>query len=73
MVCITPKTVTKAIYNMWQFLMWGVTLYLIHSYLTTGSPKCWKDCLQIAQYSQAFDIVLSLIGWTNNSVLTVAQ
>ena len=39
------QRITKTIYNIGQFLMWAVTLYLIHNYITTGSPKCWKDCL----------------------------
>jgi hypothetical protein len=38
------------VHNMFQFITWGLTLYLIHSYMTTGSPPCWREVLMIAQY-----------------------
>ena len=60
-------------HNLFQALSWGVTLYLLLSYIATGSPPCWKECLMIAQYSQAFDIVLSAAGLTKNNFFTVFQ
>ena len=38
------------VHNMCQFFAWATCLYLIVSYLTTGSPPCWRECVQIAQY-----------------------
>lgn len=35
-------------HNMFQFIMWAMTLYLINAYLTTGTPPCWRECLMIA-------------------------
>jgi len=50
-----------------------VTLYLMESYLRTGSPKCWKDCLHIAQFAQMFDFVLAVLKLTPNNPFTVLQ
>ncbi len=33
------------LHNMFQLATWGITLYLIESYIRTGSPPCWRDVL----------------------------
>lgn len=35
-------------HNLFQIMVWGCTLYLVESYIRTGSPKCWKECVIIA-------------------------
>ena len=61
------------VHNMFQFITWGLTLYLIHSYMTTGSPPCWREVLTIAQYEQSFDIVLSALKMIPNNPVTVTK
>jgi len=62
-----------SLHNFFQMASWALTLYLMESYLRTGSPKCWKNCLEIAQYEQAFDFVLALLKLTPNNPITVMQ
>jgi hypothetical protein len=64
-------SVVVSLHNFFQMASWAVTLYLMESYLRTGSPKCWKNSLEIAQYEQAFDFILALLKWTPNNPITV--
>ena len=61
------------LHNIFQLLTWGITLYLIESYIRTGSPPCWRDVLQIAQYEQAADIIFSALKMTPNNPVTVTK
>ena len=60
-------------HNMFQFIIWAMTLYLIDSYIRTGSPKCWKDALKIAQYEQGLEIIFSYFRLMPSNPITVLK
>ena len=61
------------LHNVFQFVAWATCLYLIVSYLNTGSPPCWRECILIAQYEQCFEILAAALGLTKSNPVSVAQ
>ena len=58
-------------HNIIQFLLWSLALYLIDSYIRTGSPPCWKEALQLAQCEQCLEVIFSITRMTKNNPFTV--
>lgn len=67
------KDLIVSVHNTFQFTIWLCTFYLTLTYIQTGKPKCWQECLTIAQSEQLMELVFSIIGITRNSPVTVAM